>query len=820
MTSRVVLAAKKLYSRTYPADGRWPDLLAVSLLVILTIFAEWDLLRSGTVVGTDAVTQYIPWYSFLGEQLRSGEIPGWNPYQLSGTPFAADPLSGWTYLPAMLFFALLPLASAVKVYLFFHPLLAGLSAYALARGLRVNTAGALFAAVAYEYIGYIYVRNTCCFAYVSVLAWLPISILGAELAIRSESWLRRGLWWAVSGLAISQILAAWLGQGSYYSLFALGGYVAYRTLLFPPDSIRNLMQRVSGLLIHGSAVLLFGFGLAAAGVLPRLEYNALSNLAGGYPNEDEEFTGGWSIEDWEKLFVSPGFFYAGSATLALALAAPLVARRGYAVPYFVVLALFALTLSGEGFTLVHSLLYLLPSFESLQPHFPQRSLLIFYLAAAMLAGATVSSLGKRGREASYLVVLPVLAAIFLITRSTVTLPVEVEEIPDDAELWEEPLPFLLENGVTLMPGSLIVLVLALVFVTVYALLPHRFRILRGLAAAFLALAVFTDLYSVGQTTIENESGDRLVDRMVKTDLSTYYDPTEATQLLRPNGEEPSRFFAYAPGLRYQRQFMKPRIRALEAENRPTALRIQSTQIYHAVHLARYDAYLEAINGETQNYHSANVRLEGLDSPLLDLLNARHVVTPANLSEEDAQSIERLKDTYSAIYKDDQVKVFRNKEALPRAWIVHSARQANPKDILKLLDSGEVDPVETALLEKEPPRLTRPNDASADRVSVESYKPDEIKLDVSTGARGLLVMSEVYYPAWKAYVDGEPVSLYRANYLFRGVPIPQGDHTVELRYESATLRLGTAISLFTGLVCVFLVVANAVHRWRRNPDVRG
>ena len=813
MIPRAVTAAKKGYSRLRVAD-RPADLLAVSLLVALTIFAEWGLLRGGAVVGTDAVTQYIPWYSFLGDQLRSGNVPGWNPYQLSGTPFAADPLSGWTYLPAMVFFTLLPLVSAAKVYLFFHPLLAGIGAYALARNLRINVAGALFAAVAYEYVGYIYVRNTCCFAYVSVLAWLPFAILGAELAIRSRSWLRRGLWWAVSGLAISQILAAWLGQGSYYALLALGGYVAYRTLLFPPENIRGLWGRVSGAAIHGSSVLLFGFGLAAASLLPRLEYNALSNLAGGYPAKDPLLESGWSITDWEKLFVSPGFFYAGSATLALALAAPFIGRTRHAVPYFAVLAVSALTLSGTGFTPIHSLLYLLPSFESLQPHYPQRSLLVFYLAAALLAGATVSSLGKQARRKPYLLALPVLAAIFLATRSTVELPLEEVEKPGDAGLWEEPLPSLLENGVALLPGSLIVLALVLLFVTIYALIPHRFRILRGLAATLLVLAVFTDLYSAGKVVLENNGGGQTADQIVEADLSTYYEPTEATKLLHPNGEEQSRFFAYSPDLRYQRKFMESRVRALEAENRPIALRVQSTQIYHAVHLARYDKYLETMNEETQNYHSANVLPEGLDSPLLNLLNTRHIVTPANPPGPGAGNLESLKGDYPTVYKDDQVKVLKNEEALPRAWIVHSARQTKPEETLELLDSGEVDPRETALLEEEPPRLESPENGSDERVSVESYRADRIELDVSTAARGLLVLSEVYYPAWKAYVDGEPVSLYRANYLFRGVPIPAGDHTVELRYESASLCLGIAISLFTILVCIVLVGANAVRRWRK------
>jgi uncharacterized membrane protein YfhO len=118
----------------------------------------------------------------------------------------------------------------------------------------------------------------------------------------------------------------------------------------------------------------------------------------------------------------------------------------------------------------------------------------------------------------------------------------------------------------------------------------------------------------------------------------------------------------------------------------------------------------------------------------------------------------------------------------------------------------VDPEETALLEKKPPNLGFPGDTSADRASVEEYEADRMELHVSTKTPGMLVLGEVYYPAWKAYVDGEPVPLYRADHLFRAVPVPAGEHTVELRYESWTLRLGTAISLLTGLVLAALFVA--------------
>ncbi len=234
----------------------------------------------------DAVTQFYPWYSYLGESLRSGNIPGWNPYQLSGVPFAGAPLSGWAYLPAMVLFTLLPLGAAAAGYLLAHLLLAGLGTYALARALRMNVAGALLAAVAYEFTGYLLFRSVCCLAFSGIYAWLPLALLGAELAIRSTRWLDRGLWWGVGGLALSQLLAAWPGQGSYYALLALGGYVAYRTLLFPPENIRGILGRVSVLASERRSVAPFGFALAAAGVLPLLEYNALSNLAGGYAEED------------------------------------------------------------------------------------------------------------------------------------------------------------------------------------------------------------------------------------------------------------------------------------------------------------------------------------------------------------------------------------------------------------------------------------------------------------------------------------------------------------------------------------------------------
>jgi hypothetical protein len=67
--------------------------MAVGAFCVLTVVAQWQLLKDGTVIGMDTATGFYPWYAYLGEQLRGGHIPMWNPYQFAGTPFAGDPES-------------------------------------------------------------------------------------------------------------------------------------------------------------------------------------------------------------------------------------------------------------------------------------------------------------------------------------------------------------------------------------------------------------------------------------------------------------------------------------------------------------------------------------------------------------------------------------------------------------------------------------------------------------------------------------------------------------------------------------------------------
>lgn len=779
-------------------SGKYADALAVFMLLALALVGSWNGVVGGTVIGMDAATFFYPMYSFLGDSLRSWQLPAWSPYQLSGAPFAADPQSGWMYLPAMLFFSLLSLPEAANFYLVLHPLLAGLSMYALARVLGLNVPGALLAGIAYGHSGYLYDRNVRCFACAGVTAWLPLVILCAEMAIRSRSWRVRMLWWGGAGFALSQIYASWLGQGSYYALLALGGYIAYRTLISPPEHLGSQRARVAALASNGLGVLLFSFGLAAAGLVPRLEYNTLSTLAGGYGGSEEQAVhGGLSVRQWGALIIGRHWYYAGGAVLALALLAPAVARRSssmihHAVPYWTALAVCALILTGGGTTPLHWVAYLLPGFARLHPHDPERIILLVYFGTALLAGATVSALAERGRRAAALLAVPVLATLAL-----------------------------LAVGIKLSSGALVTIGIACLCVALVSLMPASRRVVYVL----LPVVVFVDLFATAQADATRRLSLEGPVALRKVDLEEYYDRKGAGEWLRKQKDKgPFRYFGYNPRIGnisqpYQTQFTDPRATSLLVPNRASELRIHDIQGYNPLQLGRYDEFITAMNGRTQGYRQEYIFEQGVQSRLLNLLNTRYIVVPrfAGPTREDLKYLHR---THQTRFLGSRVRVLENEAALPRAWIVHEARQVQRGEALTLLGAGSVDPRRVALIEETPPKLSQPEDPSRDRVAILTYRLNKLVLRTNTRARGMLVISEVYYPAWKAYVDGKPARTYVTDHVLRGVVVPKGTHTIELRIESGSLRLGAWITLATLLVLAALLLLPLGRRWQlRFPRAR-
>jgi uncharacterized membrane protein YfhO len=81
-------------------------------------------------------------------------------------------------------------------------------------------------------------------------------------------------------------------------------------------------------------------------------------------------------------------------------------------------------------------------------------------------------------------------------------------------------------------------------------------------------------------------------------------------------------------------------------------------------------------------------------------------------------------------------------------------------------------------------------------NIARYEDSSVSIHVTSNDDAVLVLADSYYPGWRAYVDGSEIDILRANYFFRAVRVPPGNHFIEFKYEPRSFELGLLISLWT------------------------
>ena len=88
-----------------------------------------------------------------------------------------------------------------------------------------------------------------------------------------------------------------------------------------------------------------------------------------------------------------------------------------------------------------------------------------------------------------------------------------------------------------------------------------------------------------------------------------------------------------------------------------------------------------------------------------------------------------------------------------------------------------------------------------RVLSSSMTRENVSASVEATAPSLVVIAQASSPAWKAYVDGQPVPLWKANHAYQAWLVPAGAHRVEVRYEDNLFRTGGIISALALVACL-------------------
>ncbi|MFO7873364.1 MAG: YfhO family protein [Bacteroidales bacterium] len=223
--------------------------------------------------------------------------------------------------------------------------------------------------------------------------------------------------------------------------------------------------------------------------------------------------------------------------------------------------------------------------------------------------------------------------------------------------------------------------------------------------------------------------------------------------------------------------------------------------YHGAKMQRYQDLID-FHIEDEMMSLTQAMQEGSMAPIHRRLNDLNVLNMLN--------------TRYIIYHPDNEPI-HNPHALGNAWFVNNYRIVENADE-EILELEEIDPAEEALIDKrfasqlEGVSLQTDPGASIDLVD---YQPNELTYEYSANSEQLALFSEVYYPeGWEVYINGREAEHFRANYILRGMILPEGDHTIEFRFRPDSYYTGRYIALFFSIVLVTGIIAYALIQARK------
>lgn len=224
--------------------------------------------------------------------------------------------------------------------------------------------------------------------------------------------------------------------------------------------------------------------------------------------------------------------------------------------------------------------------------------------------------------------------------------------------------------------------------------------------------------------------------------------------------------------------------------------------YNAAKLMRYNELINfhlapnymALRGNLQKYDSILAR-----TPVMNMLNTKYI-----------------------IYNPDQPPIV-NQHRLGAAWFVKNIHWVSSADE-EILGLNGLNPSETVVIHsKHKPKLKFTHDGQGSvggNITVTSYEMDDIIYDVSADQNSFAVFSEIYYPNWHAYIDGQETPVIQCNYVLRGIEVPQGKHKVEFKYIPKEYAIGSTIAYASSFAIIALILGLVgVYFYRKRKVVK-
>lgn len=759
-----------------------PALIVVCVLVVMRGFVVGGMLSRQHV---DVLPMWLPTFGFLGHTLASGHIPVWNPFAMGGVPFAADPQSGWTYLPAMALFTAFRSDVAMRLFILAQPILAGLGVYGFLRGEGLGRAACTVGGLCLGLeIAHSFIALALPFA--GTLAWTALLLASAARVIRARGWPGRFVWVAVVAVCWGQLANAHLSNGLVMGSAALAAYLA--AALVRDVRHRTLRPRAAILLAVLTAGSLPLVNLAV--LLPRLTYLPSTSIGAGYDRLDK-----WGIAlthtstrggvpglaaqaSWPSALSRAPGLYLGALAIVLSLAWWKSPRhRWLGAPLALYGFLFyLLSISPVARALAQPLAGTFMG--QFYAHEPIRFIYATIFAVCVLAGLGADSLlGSRTLLEALAMLVPGVGLL--------------------AVLWWIAAPGQHETGLVVLGVVLGGAAIAL------CVRRRSFAwLLPGVVAIDMTLSGL-----IGQGS--SYAGDYQPLRSPTVDAAAYVVPGPIATYLGGQMPAGGRYVTALPGLSQFgfQAWQRPADWAGLANQRSMLFQLPYAGGYNPAQLIRYWTLVRALDPKPMHYNAAFL---WSPPPLaLDLLGVRWVISegpPPAWATLDPSTPQLPS---APLVADGSWGLYPIPGAPPPASVVGRWTAAgSPAAALRMIRASGFDPSAEVVLEGGPAAAATGLPASGS-AAFEMEGTNAATVRTTASAPAVLLVRIPYERNWHAWVDGAPADVLPADYLDIGVPIPPGTHTVRLTYDDPTIGyglLGTAVSL-----CALLGAALVLRR---------
>lgn len=744
-------------------------------------------------IAEDIFRHLVPFRLLGVDLMKQLQPPLWNPYNGSGMPLLATINSGFLDPFNVLFF-LFPLAIAYGLYIVIQFMLISAGTYLYSRTIGLTKAASLVTTLTFVLSGFVTIRLIYTI-YGTSLAILPFMLYLIE-AYRRDPKTRAILLipFLVFVMTVStqtQIVIYILSVISIYALLRLFGQSAPL-----PERSRKA--------IHIFMLFILGIGLAAVQLAPTYELMQLSHIS---PQNSSEvidkflvpvqhlltilipnFFGSlatynyWGFSDYIQTIAHVGIVPVFLAVLALA--GKGIQKNRFHVLFFAGLTTVACMLAVDW--PVSRLFYTIP-IPIISTGAPSRIFLLSTFGISMLAGFGFDRLRALPiKNRSFLLT----SLIFIFSAASLVGIVYyayrsgyVCDYGVIRDCWRVTF-----RNTAFAVGAFGVQLCVLVCM----ILRKRTRLFYGFVAAFFIIFTLPALYNARKVLPRTPTTDLFPQLPVITALQRH--TTDA------------RVFGIG--------------HATLATDLATQLRIYDPQFYHPLYILRYRELLEYANngfaapqfprGDASIKHFYDVddaliyrrnRLLDLDSVKYRLYKKGEVTaTPAG----------------NLIWEDDTWLLLATESALPRAYLPARVMTAQTdEEILSTLFDPSFDIHNSALVEQHLD-IDVSDDPATGTATIIHYGANRVEVSVDTERDAVLVLTDNYYPGWKAFINGKEKSIFRANYAFRAVAVPSGTNTVSFLYQPDSFRNGLVIS-FVSFMLVIILHVHAFSVFRKSAE---